>query len=144
MGFFACMCICVTHASSVPEAGRGCQIRWYWSYRRLWDTVWELGIKLGTMQEQPVLVTTDPALQTPFKTKTLLFLFFLLFVVVGREQGFSMYRWLSWNSLYETRLVSNSQKTACLCLSRAWIKGVSHYAWFPNKLFFKEKHLQNH
>lgn len=39
MDYFACMCICVIHASSAPEAGRGCQILWYWSYRRLWDSV---------------------------------------------------------------------------------------------------------
>jgi hypothetical protein len=54
------------------------------------------------------------------------FLAFCLFVCCFSRQGFSVYLWLSWNSLCRTGW-HRTQKTACLCLPSAGIKGVGHH-----------------
>lgn len=36
---------------------------------------------------------------------------------------FSMYPWLSWNSLYRLDWPLNSHRSTCACLQRSWIKG---------------------
>jgi hypothetical protein len=43
------------------------------------------------------------------------------------RQGFSVYPWLSWNSLCRPGW-PRTQKSACLCLQSAGIKGVRHHA----------------
>jgi hypothetical protein len=56
-------------------------------------------------------------------------LFFCLFVylfVCFLRQGFSVYRWLSWNSLCRPGW-PRTQKSTCLCLLSAGIKGVCHH-----------------
>lgn len=60
------MCVgsfgCVLCACSVPSEARRHYITWNWSYRPLWATMWMLGVKLGSLQEQPVLLAADPSL----------------------------------------------------------------------------------
>jgi hypothetical protein len=51
----------------------------------------------------------------------------LLFFVCFSRQGFSVYPWLSWNSLCRPGWPP-TQKSTCLCLSSAGIKGVCHHA----------------
>jgi hypothetical protein len=51
-----------------------------------------------------------------------LFLFFFFF----SRQGFSVYPWLSWNSLYRPGWPW-TQKSDCLCLPSAGIKGSCHH-----------------
>jgi hypothetical protein len=53
-------------------------------------------------------------------------LFFFFFFGFSR-QGFSVYPWLSWNSLCRLGW-PRTQKFACLCLPSAGIKGVCHHA----------------
>jgi hypothetical protein len=56
-----------------------------------------------------------------------LFLFFFLFFTFGfLRQGFSVYPWLSWNSLCGPGW-PQTQKSACLCLPSSGIKGVHHH-----------------
>jgi hypothetical protein len=52
------------------------------------------------------------------------FFWFFFFVCFSR-QGFSVYSWLSWNSLCRPGW-PRTQKSACLCLQSAGIKGVRH------------------
>jgi hypothetical protein len=55
--------------------------------------------------------------------------FVCLFVWFGfSRQGFSVYPWLSWNSLCRPPGWPRTQRSTCLCLPSARIKGVSHYA----------------
>jgi hypothetical protein len=51
---------------------------------------------------------------------------FFLFVCLSR-QGFSVLPWLSWNSLCRPGW-PRTQKSSCLCLPSAGIKGVRHHA----------------
>jgi hypothetical protein len=44
------------------------------------------------------------------------------------RQGFFVYPWLSWNSLWRPGW-PRTQKFACLCLPSAGIKGVHHHTW---------------
>jgi hypothetical protein len=54
-------------------------------------------------------------------------LFFCLFVCfVFSRQGFSVWPWLSWNSLCRPDW-PRTQKSACLCLPSAGTKGVRHH-----------------
>jgi hypothetical protein len=53
---------------------------------------------------------------------------FVLFCFVFLRQGFSVYPWLSWNSLCRPGW-PRTQKSACLCLPSAGIKGVCYHAW---------------
>ena len=72
-----------------------------------------------------------------FEVLFLSFLFcFVLFCFVLR-QGFSVYPWLSWNSLCRPGW-PRTQKFACLCLPSAGIKGVRHHrlAWSSLSFFF--------
>jgi hypothetical protein len=62
-------------------------------------------------------------------SKLLIFIYLLfiyLFVVVFSRQGFSVQSWLSWNSLCRPGW-PQTQKSACLCLPSARIKGVRHH-----------------
>jgi hypothetical protein len=52
---------------------------------------------------------------------------FFFFVFCFQRQGFSVYPWLSWNSLCRSGC-PQTQKSACLCLLSAGIKGVHHHA----------------
>jgi hypothetical protein len=66
-------------------------------------------------------------------------LFCFLFLI----QDFSVYPWLSWNSFCRPGW-SGTQKSACLCLPSAGIKGVYHHC--PTLLFssvFANIHLKN-
>jgi hypothetical protein len=54
---------------------------------------------------------------------------FVLFLVL--RHGFSVYPWLSWNSLCRPGC-SRTQKSTCLWLHSAGIKGVSHHAQLPH------------
>jgi hypothetical protein len=63
----------------------------------------------------------------------MLLLFQALFFFLGGggvgflRQGFSVYPWLSWNSLCRPGW-PRTQKSACLCLPSAGIKGMRHHA----------------
>jgi hypothetical protein len=46
---------------------------------------------------------------------------------------FSVKPWLSWNSLCRPGWL-RTQKSACFCLPRAGIQGVSHRTWLENKI----------
>jgi hypothetical protein len=56
------------------------------------------------------------------------------FGLVYLRQGFSVQSWLSWNSLCRPGW-PRTQKSACLCLPSAGIKGVRHHAWRWNFTF---------
>jgi hypothetical protein len=47
---------------------------------------------------------------------------------VFSRQGFTVKPWLSWNSLCRSGW-PRTQKSACLCLPSAGIKGLRHHAW---------------
>jgi hypothetical protein len=49
------------------------------------------------------------------------------------RQGFSVYSWLSWNSLCRPGW-PQTQKSTCLCLPSAGIKDICHYC--PESLYF--------
>jgi hypothetical protein len=71
-----------------------------------------------------------------FFSPILLRLFVCLFVFVlfcFLRQGFSVKLWLSWNSLCRPGW-PQTQKSACLCLPSAGIKGVCPHAWL--RIFF--------
>jgi hypothetical protein len=71
----------------------------------------------------------------PLKPANLLqfiYLFVCLFVCLFSRQGFSVQPWLSWNSLGRPGW-PQTQKSACLCLPSAGIKGVRHHC--PAKIF---------
>jgi hypothetical protein len=65
---FACMYVCAPCVCLVPtEVRRRCQILWNWSYKRLWATVWVLGIELGFFVRVASALncwTTSPAQET--------------------------------------------------------------------------------
>ena len=61
----------------------------------------------------------------------------VLFGLVFLRQGFSMYPCLSWNLLCRPGWPFNSQRSACLCLFSAEIKGVSHHCLDPYYGFMK-------
>jgi hypothetical protein len=54
-------------------------------------------------------------------------LFWFVLVFGFLRQGFSVWPWLSWNSLCRPGWPP-TQKSACLCLRSAGIKGVHHHA----------------
>jgi hypothetical protein len=56
-----------------------------------------------------------------------LFIYLLFIYLFGfSRQGFSVQPWLSWNSLCRSGW-PRTQKSACLCLPSAGIKGVCHH-----------------
>ena len=59
------------------------------------------------------------------KISLLLFFFFFFFL----RQGFSVWLWLSWNSICRPGWPW-SQKSACLCLPSTGIKGMDHHCLF--------------
>jgi hypothetical protein len=78
-------------------------------------------------------------LKTDCSSRRQFFLFFgfsfcILFglVLVFFETGFLFVAWLSWNSLCRPGW-PQTQKSTCLCLPSAGIKGVSHHC--PAKIF---------
>ena len=77
--------------------------------------------------------TTTASMQSDYKEHDsaiyVLFFFFLNF----SRQGFSVFPWLSWNSLCRPGW-PQTQKSACLCLPSARIKGVCHHC--PAVLWF--------
>lgn len=61
--YFACMCICATHIHEVStKARRIHQIPLEWQF---WAAIWGLRIKSGSLEDQPVLITTASSLQAP-------------------------------------------------------------------------------
>jgi hypothetical protein len=58
----------------------------------------------------------------------LVWLFLFWFGFGFSRQGFSVYPWLAWNSLCGPGW-PGTQKSTCLCLPSAGIKGVSHHTW---------------
>jgi hypothetical protein len=103
---------------------------------RLWEVLplglcWELATGISP---KPVISMCDllcpPQLtEVPFKIVCLFtYLFTYLFIYwFFLRQGFSVYPWLSWNSLCRPGW-PQTQKSACLCLPSAGIKGVCHHA----------------
>ena len=90
---FACTCVC----ARVTRLGTGvtdrCELHW------LSQACWELNP--GPLEEQPVLLTTEPS-SSPRIMLLLLLLFlfsFLFLLVCFSRQSFSAQLWLSWNSL---------------------------------------------
>jgi hypothetical protein len=69
----------------------------------------------------------------PFYAKTVLFLF--CFVLFFSRQGFSVQPWLSWNSLCRPGW-PRTQKSTCLCLPSAGIKGVHHHCLAPYSFYY--------
>lgn len=58
-------CLAYLFVCELPGAGegqRGHQISQGWSYRWLRATMWALGIKLGPLEEQSVLLTAEQSL----------------------------------------------------------------------------------
>jgi hypothetical protein len=53
------------------------------------------------------------------------------------ETGFLCVAWLTWNSLYRPGWLQ-TQKSTCLCLPSAGIKGVCHHCPASNFGFFKK------
>lgn len=61
--FSVILCMSVNHMYAAPtETRRGYQILRNWSYRWLWDPIWVLGSNAGPVQEQQVLLITEPSL----------------------------------------------------------------------------------
>jgi hypothetical protein len=80
---------------------------------------------------------------SPGHGTVLVCLFVCLFCFL--RQGFSAWPWLSWNSLCRPGC-PRTQKSACLCLLSAGIKGVRHHAglercFFNSSLSFLSPHL---
>ena len=77
-------------------------------------------------------ITTPPIFYSFF-----FFFFFFFFSFFGfSRQGFSVLPWLSWNSLCRPGW-PRTQKSACLCLPSAGIKGVRHHARLTSYFLFK-------
>jgi hypothetical protein len=62
-----------------------------------------------------------------------LFVLFCFVLFCFLKQGFSVWPWMSWNSLCRPGWPW-TQKSACLCLPSAGIKGVRHHAPAPSFL----------
>ena len=60
--------------------------------------------------------------------KSSFFVVFFFFLSFFLRQGFSVLPWLSWNSLCRPGW-PRTQKSACLCIPSARIKGVCHHIW---------------
>jgi hypothetical protein len=58
MHMFVHTCMC-----GASDARKEDPILWNFNYRWLWATMWLLGIELGPLEEQPVLLTTESSLQ---------------------------------------------------------------------------------
>jgi hypothetical protein len=70
-----------------------------------------------------------------------IWLFFVFWFFGFSRQGFSVEPWLSWNSLCRPGW-PRTQKSACLCLPSAGIKGVCHHAWLTNSFpYLESKYL---
>jgi hypothetical protein len=65
------------------------------------------------------------------------YLFVCLFVCLFSRQGFSVYPWLSWNSLCRPGW-PRTQKSPCLCLPSAGTKGVRHHARLVSAKFTEQ------
>jgi hypothetical protein len=98
-------------------------------YRWLWATMWLLGIELRTSGRAAGALNrwaTSPVPMTGFSNphnNVWQFFFFFGF----SRQRFSVSPWLSWNSLCRPGW-PRTQKSACLCLPSAGIKGMCHHA----------------
>jgi hypothetical protein len=71
---------------------------------------------VSTAPEHPLLAPTGNYIHTPHIHRHVVFL----------RQDFSAWPWLSWNSLGRPGW-PRTQKSACLCLPSAGIKGVRHH-----------------
>jgi hypothetical protein len=67
-----------------------------------------------------------PACKVIIRNTILPYMFFFFFFCNFSRQGFSVFPWLSWNSLCRPGWPW-TQKSACLCLPSAGIKGVHHH-----------------
>jgi hypothetical protein len=91
---------------------------------------WELNFGPSLRKSSPVFLPTEPSHQ-PLRFFSSSFLFFFFFL----RQGFSVNPWLFWNSLCRPGW-PQTQKSACLCLPSAGIKGVHHHC--PAALRFQK------
>lgn len=57
-GCFACMSICLPQACLGSAEARVPQSLWFWVYRHWWASLWALGIRAGSLEEQPGLLIT--------------------------------------------------------------------------------------
>jgi hypothetical protein len=81
-------------------------------------------MKTYTEVRKPPSSISQTATAQVFGYTVLPFIYLFIFL----RQGFSVYPWLSWNSLCRPGW-PQTQKSACLCLPSAGIKGVRHHAW---------------
>ena len=79
--------------------------------------------------------------QHPSHILTLFVFLGFFFVCLFFETGFLCVAWLSWNSLCRPGW-PRIQKSACLCLPSAWIKGVCHHTRLINVLTLKSQQTQ--
>jgi hypothetical protein len=75
-----------------------------------------------------------------------LYILFFFVVFVFSRQGFSVYLWLSWNSLCRPDW-PQTQKSTCLCLPSAGTKGVRHrcpasalHSWHTPSMSLQQHH----
>jgi hypothetical protein len=62
--------------------------------------------------------------------------YLLTYLLIGfSRQVFSVYPWMSWNSLCRPGCPL-TQKSSCLCLLSAGIKGMHHQAWLLMNILF--------
>ena len=47
----------------IARYSRGHWVSWIWSYRQLWAATWCWELNLGPLEEQPVLLTSEPLVQ---------------------------------------------------------------------------------
>lgn len=58
-GYWLHVCLCTVYAWC-PQSEEDSEFPWKWSYEMLQTATWVLGIKLGHLKEQPVLLTPAP------------------------------------------------------------------------------------
>lgn len=58
-----CVCVCINTHSPL----RGCYILWNWGYRQVWLLCGCWDLNLGPLEEQTVLLTTEPSFLSPLE-----------------------------------------------------------------------------
>lgn len=61
--FFAYICICILCACLPEETRRGYWYPWYWSHKWLQVDFWVLGLNVGPLEEQLLLLSIESILQ---------------------------------------------------------------------------------
>jgi hypothetical protein len=93
-----------------------------WALEGMWKMEGRTVQWCSDLSQCPGLFSVAMAKARPFVC-----LFVCLFVLFYFDTGF-LCSWLSWNSLCRPGW-PRTQKSACLCLPSAGIKGVRHHAW---------------